>query len=69
MPQTGIWTAHRLPWEVTVPGGSCGSGMSDGTGRGGPAIYHQLLLYPALDASLSQPSYQTCGQGFGLTKK
>nr|WP_283249119.1 hypothetical protein [Erwinia rhapontici] len=43
--------------------------MSDGTGRGGPAIYHQLLLYPALDASLSQPSYQTCGQGFGLTKK
>lgn len=34
MPQTGIWTAHRLPWEVTVPGESCGSGMSDGTGPG-----------------------------------
>ncbi|MCH7313085.1 alpha/beta hydrolase [Acinetobacter sp. ANC 3882] len=30
-------------------------------------ISHQLLFYPALDATMKSPSYETYAQGFGLT--
>jgi len=33
---------------------------------GGPAIAHQVLLYPVCDADLSRDSYQRLGQGYFL---
>ncbi|WP_431022885.1 alpha/beta hydrolase (plasmid) [Erwinia rhapontici] len=85
VPLNDLWQAlcwisdHATDWDldstqIAVGGDSAGGNLAAAVclmarDRGGPAIYHQLLLYPALDASLSQPSYQTCGQGFGLTKE
>ncbi len=35
---------------------------------GAPAIAHQLLLYPALDAAMDSPSFQQFGEGHYLTR-
>ncbi|MBB5607157.1 MULTISPECIES: alpha/beta hydrolase [unclassified Janthinobacterium] len=36
---------------------------------GGPALAHQLLLYPALDFSFDTPSYQRYAEGYSLTRE
>lgn len=36
--------------------------------RGGPAIRHQTLIYPVVDASCSTPSYEQYAEGLNLTR-
>jgi len=36
---------------------------------GGPALTHQLLIYPVLDLSFSTPSYKELGEGYFLTRE
>lgn len=77
--QAFCWiSAHAAEWKldparIAVGGDSAGGNLAAALclmarDRGGPAIYHQLLLYPALDANQSGHSYQTYGTGYGLTK-
>jgi len=37
-------------------------------GRNGPAIAHQLLLYPALDSAMDSDSYTEFAKGYYLTR-
>lgn len=37
-------------------------------GEGGPAIVHQLLIYPVTDAALDSGSYEANGAGYMLTR-
>ncbi len=37
--------------------------------RGGPALRHQLLVYPVTDADFSRPSYRENAEGYLLTTK
>ena len=37
--------------------------------RGGPALRHQLLIYPVTDADFSRPSYRENAEGYLLTTK
>ncbi len=55
------WMAARATGPVTVIGDSAGGNLSAALclltrDRGGPAIAHQTLIYPALDAALESPS-------------
>ena len=36
--------------------------------RGGPALRHQLLLYPVVDHDFDRPSYRENGEGYFLTR-
>ncbi|HSS94778.1 MAG TPA: alpha/beta hydrolase, partial [Candidatus Dormibacteraeota bacterium] len=36
--------------------------------RGGPRVALQVMIYPALDPTLSLPSFDSCGTGYGLTR-
>ncbi|WP_455815220.1 alpha/beta hydrolase [Pseudomonas graminis] len=85
VPLNDLWQAlcwisdHAADWDldiarIAVGGDSAGGNLAAAVclmarDRAGPAIFHQLLLYPALDASQSQPSYHAYGQGYGLTKE
>ncbi|QKH36994.1 alpha/beta hydrolase [Achromobacter pestifer] len=60
--------------RVAVGGDSAGGNLAAAAAlmardRGGPAIAHQLLLYPVLDHSFSTESYRTYGQNFFLTEE
>ncbi|AYQ42125.1 esterase [Burkholderia aenigmatica] len=62
------------PARIAVGGDSAGGNLAAAAclvarERSGPAIAHQLLLYPPLDASMSATSYRTCGQGYYLTQE
>ncbi|VWC57010.1 esterase [Burkholderia aenigmatica] len=62
------------PTRIAVGGDSAGGNLAAAAclvarERSGPAIAHQLLLYPPLDASMSTVSYRTCGQGYYLTQE
>ncbi|CAB3966594.1 MULTISPECIES: alpha/beta hydrolase [Burkholderia] len=62
------------PARIAVGGDSAGGNLAAAAclvarERSGPAIAHQLLLYPPLDASMSTVSYRTCGQGYYLTQE
>jgi acetyl esterase len=72
------WLAERHasigfdPARLAVGGESAGGNLAAATAllaaeRGGPAIHFQLLVYPMLDASTSQPSIRSNGQGYFLT--
>lgn len=61
------------PQRISIGGDSAGGNLAAAAcllarDRAGPAIFHQLLLYPALDAALDTPSSYTYAQGFGLTR-
>lgn len=61
------------PAHILVGGDSAGANLAAGTAllareRGGPAIAHQLLLYPPLDYSFSTPSYTAFAEGYFLTR-
>ena len=74
--------ARRLgldPARIAVAGDSAGGNLAaaaclaarDGDGwgpAGAPAIAHQLLLYPALDAAMDSPSFELFGEGHYLTR-
>lgn len=55
------WMAERARGPVAVVGDSAGGNLAAALcllarERGGPAIAHQTLIYPALDATLESPS-------------
>jgi len=55
------WVAARAPGPVVVVGDSAGGNLAAALcllarDRGGPAIAHQTLIYPALDATMESPS-------------
>ena len=56
------WMAARAPGPVAVVGDSAGGNLAGALcllarERGGPAIAHQTLIYPSLDATLASPSW------------
>ncbi|WP_369878837.1 alpha/beta hydrolase [Erwinia sp. B116] len=60
------------PARIAVGGDSAGGNLAAAAcllarQRGGPGIFHQLLLWPALDATMSSASYQYFATGYGLT--
>ena len=61
------------PGPIGVCGDSAGGNLSAAVAlmsrdRGGPPIALQVLIYPALDPTLSRPSFTTCATGYGLTR-
>jgi acetyl esterase len=61
---------HRL----AVAGESSGANLAAGVAlaardRGGPAIGHQLLIFPPLDTDLTRPTYDRYGEGYMITTK
>ena len=58
---------------IAVCGDSAGGNLSAAVAlmsrdKGGPPIALQVLIYPALDPTLSRPSFTTCADGYGLTR-
>ena len=75
-----VWVvaqAARLginPAKIAVGGDSAGGNLSavlalKARNENGPAICHQLLMYPATDASFDTPSYTENEEGYMLTRK
>jgi acetyl esterase len=61
------------PTRVAVGGDSAGGNLSAvvallARDTGGPAVRHQLLVYPAVDLTMSHPSMDENGEGYLLTK-
>jgi acetyl esterase len=61
------------PARIAVGGDSAGGNLSAvvslmARDRGGPKLSHQLLVYPATDASLDHPSFQENADGYFLTR-
>jgi acetyl esterase len=61
-----------IPGKLAVCGDSAGGNLAAAVSlmsrdRGGPAIALQVLIYPALDPTLSEASMQTLSTGYGLT--
>ncbi|GHD67215.1 alpha/beta hydrolase [Jeongeupia chitinilytica] len=61
------------PARIAVGGDSAGGNLAAAAcllarDRNGPAIAHQLLLYPALDDTLTTASYATYADGYYLTR-
>ncbi|HVN50165.1 MAG TPA: alpha/beta hydrolase [Acidimicrobiales bacterium] len=62
------------PARLAVGGDSAGGNLSAvvallAAQAGGPALRHQLLVYPVVDLTLSHPSIESNGEGHLLTKK
>jgi acetyl esterase len=62
------------PTRLAVGGDSAGGNLAaviaeEARQSGGPALRHQLLVYPATDLTFSLPSIDTNGDGYLLTKK
>ncbi|WP_183015539.1 alpha/beta hydrolase [Achromobacter sp. UMC46] len=60
--------------RIAVCGDSAGGNLAAAVAimardRGGPAIAHQLLLYPVMDYAFSTQSYQAYGRNFFLTEE
>jgi acetyl esterase len=60
--------------QLAVGGDSAGGNLATvvalhARDAGGPAIAHQLLIYPATDQRLAHPSIRRNGEGYLLTKK
>jgi acetyl esterase len=60
------------PTRVAVGGDSAGGNLAAvvaiGARNRGVALTHQLLVYPATDATMSLPSYQANAEGYLLTR-
>jgi acetyl esterase len=66
-----VWLAARARGPVLVVGDSAGGNLAGALcllarERGGPAIAHQTLIYPALDATLESPSMALQQPGMNL---
>ena len=62
------------PKRIAVGGDSAGGNLAAVTAlmireRGGPALCHQLLVYPVTDHSFSTVSYAENGEGYFLTQE
>ncbi len=62
------------PRRVAVGGDSAGGTLSTvvalmGRDRGGPALVHQVLIYPATSSDLDTPSYHENATGYLLTRE
>jgi len=60
--------------RLAVGGDSAGGNLAAAAAlmardRDGPALVHQLLLYPALDFAFDTPSYQRYAEGYSLTRE
>lgn len=60
------------PARIAIAGDSAGGNIAAATAlrlrdEGELALYFQLLIYPALGMNFSAPSYQSFGEGHGLT--
>ena len=58
--------------RIAVGGDSAGGNLAaavalDARDRG-PVLVHQLLVYPVTDSRMDTVSYQTCADGFGLSR-
>jgi acetyl esterase len=73
-----VWTAEHAvilgidPARIAVGGDSAGANLAAAAAllardRNGPAIAHQLLMYPALDDRLSSASCGEFAEGYSLT--
>jgi acetyl esterase len=58
----GIDTAR-----VAVGGDSAGGNLAAVVALQVPGLVHQLLVYPPTDATMSQPSFKSMGEGYSLT--
>ncbi|NND97049.1 MAG: alpha/beta hydrolase, partial [Pirellulaceae bacterium] len=63
-----------LSGRMMVAGDSAGGNLSVAVSlmardRGGPSLAGQMLIYPVIDSAMSGESYQTYGDGFGLTRE
>ncbi len=61
------------PKRIAVGGDSAGGNLAAAAAllardRNGPAIAHQLLLYPALDSAMDSDSYTEFAKGYYLTR-
>lgn len=64
---------HGDPDRLAVGGDSAGGNLAAvvalmARDRGGPALAHQVLIYPATDTSFDSASYRQYGEGYFLTK-
>ncbi len=62
-----------LPGQIAVGGDSAGGNLSAAVSlkardENGPAICHQLLMYPVTDARFDTPSYADNAEGYLLTR-
>ena len=62
------------PAHVAVGGASAGGNLAAAVAlmardRGGPALVHQLLVYPVTDHAMDTASYRLNGEGYGLTRE
>ena len=58
--------------RIAVAGDSAGANLATVVARraraaGGPAVRHQLLVYPALDPTMASASYRELGEGYLLS--
>lgn len=56
-----------VPGVVAVGGDSAGGNLAAVVALAVPGLSHQLLAYPVLDATMSQPSYAEVAEGYLLT--
>lgn len=74
-----VWTVENAaalgtdPGAVAVGGASAGGNLAAAVAlmareRGGPALAHQLLVYPAVGNDDSSQSFQDNGEGYGLDR-
>ena len=69
--------AHALGVDaarIGIGGDSAGGNLTAAVAlmardRGGPALRHQLLIYPVTDADFTRPSYRENAEGYLLTTK
>ncbi len=67
------WTASAYPGRALgIAGDSAGASLAAGVALrardGGPPLAAQLLMYPATDVTMSQPSIAANGEGYFLTE-
>ncbi|MEE9374111.1 MAG: alpha/beta hydrolase [Saprospiraceae bacterium] len=75
-----VWSVHNAtihkgdPSNLILMGDSAGGNLATAVAmmsrdHNDPKISYQVLIYPCTDGTLSQPSIDTCGEHYYLTKK